>query len=604
VPLNKLSLANESLLLRPIAIIDGSDGAWKCHNSRLSQHKIGDPLDKDITVNRVCDDELNNPEFDSFVIKIDKDGVEINADSDRSILYAIRLTGQLSEIFHGVIPSGLIRDGAALQDRGYMLDVSRGRIPERAEFIRLLDYLCLLRFNHLELYTEHTFAYKNHETVWKGWSPLTADDIRYLDYEAKCRGIELIPNQNSFGHMKEWLEHKEYRHLAEAPDGFDDPWGNRRHYPFSLTPAKPEVFSLLSELYDELLPNFESDRFNVGLDETFDLGQGQSRGICDKMGKGQVYLDYLLRVHELVKKRDHKMLFWGDIVQNHPEIVKKLPENVTAIEWGYENDHDFDKRCRILSDYKISFLNAPGTSLWNTAAGRYKNACENIDRAIEASDSFNGSGILLTDWGDNGHIPPPDLAWPVLAYGAARAWMGTNMEISDPVLWFCKYYLKADSEMLPPVVEVYKILSSLDELADSKVMNGSILGTGLFSFDTLNGKGLLEGFSIKNITPYRININKAEMMLSEIQCDNNENMKEWIDSLSFSILFADYALDALELHKNTGNLKGFQSKSKKMIKKHKDLWHRNYRPGGYEFSRSFLTKAADFFNAESGDKNG
>ena len=83
-----------------------------------------------------------------------------------------------------------------------MLDVSRGRIPLKEEFIRLLDYLFLLRFNHLELYVEHTYAYKNHEAVWKGWSPLTSEDILFLDKESRCRGIELVPNQNSIGHMR------------------------------------------------------------------------------------------------------------------------------------------------------------------------------------------------------------------------------------------------------------------------------------------------------------------------------------------------------------------------------------------------------------------
>ena len=163
-----------------------------------------------------------------------------------------------------------------------------------------------------------------------------------------------------------------------------------------------------------------------------------------------------------------KLLFWADIVQNHPELIEKLPDNITAIEWGYEDDHDFANRCKKLNEYRIPFINAPGKSLWNTAAGRYKNACINIDSAIDAVDSLKGCGILITDWGDNGHIPPPELVWPVIAYGAARAWLGPEAEVKDPVLWYCSEYLKADRKISRIMTNAYKILSSLDKFPEAK----------------------------------------------------------------------------------------------------------------------------------------
>src|SRR5687768_18006604 len=45
-------------------------------------------------------------------------------------------------------------------------------------------------------------------------------------FDAYCAGrhVELVPNQNSFGHMHRWLVHEPYRKLAECPDGFEHPW--------------------------------------------------------------------------------------------------------------------------------------------------------------------------------------------------------------------------------------------------------------------------------------------------------------------------------------------------------------------------------------------
>ena len=102
---------------------------------------------------------------------------------------------------------------------GYMLDISRDKVPTMASLRRMVDVLSALGYNQFQLYTEHTFAYKAHATVWADASPMTAGEIRELDAYCRDRGIELVPNQNSFGHLEKWFKHPEYRPLAEAPYG-------------------------------------------------------------------------------------------------------------------------------------------------------------------------------------------------------------------------------------------------------------------------------------------------------------------------------------------------------------------------------------------------
>ena len=114
-----------------------------------------------------------------------------------------------------------------------MLDVSRDRVPKQAELLSLVDRLSRLRINQLQLYTEHSFAYAGHEVVWRDASPMTPLEIRELDAHCADRGIELVPNQNSFGHMHRWLQHDAYRELAEKPD--DDVPGCPLH------PLEPSV---------------------------------------------------------------------------------------------------------------------------------------------------------------------------------------------------------------------------------------------------------------------------------------------------------------------------------------------------------------------------
>ena len=90
----------------------------------------------------------------------------------------------------------------AFERRGLMLDISRNRVPTMDWLKTLIDALALLRYNELQLYTEHTFAYQTHGTVWKQASPMTAAEIREIDAYCSARGIELVPIQNSFAHLE------------------------------------------------------------------------------------------------------------------------------------------------------------------------------------------------------------------------------------------------------------------------------------------------------------------------------------------------------------------------------------------------------------------
>ena len=98
-----------------------------------------------------------------------------------------------------------------------MLDISRDKVPTMDTLFALIDRLAGWKVNQIQLYSEHTFAYRDHEVVWRDASPMTADEIRAVDAYCTERHIELVPNQNCLGHMDRWLQHDEYRHLAMAP---------------------------------------------------------------------------------------------------------------------------------------------------------------------------------------------------------------------------------------------------------------------------------------------------------------------------------------------------------------------------------------------------
>ncbi|MGC8783843.1 MAG: beta-N-acetylhexosaminidase, partial [Armatimonadota bacterium] len=207
-----------------------------------------------------------------YRLQITPQRVTITASEPAGLFYGAMTLKQILRQCASEVPCCEIDDHPDFPSRGVMLDISRDKVPTLETLFALVDELAEWKVNHLELYTEHTFAYRNHREVWAQASPMTGEDILRLDAYCRERFVELVPNQNSFGHMHRWLKLPRYRHLAECPDGFDWPWGGHSDEPFSLDPTNPESLQFIAGLYEELLPHFSSRKFNVGCDETFDLG--------------------------------------------------------------------------------------------------------------------------------------------------------------------------------------------------------------------------------------------------------------------------------------------------------------------------------------------
>lgn len=330
------------------------------------------------------------------------------------------------------LPCLKISDWPDFPARGVMLDISRDKVYRLETLFTLVDMLAGWKVNQLQLYTEHTFAYQRHPEVWAKASPLTGEEILRLDAYCKDRFIDLVPNQNSFGHMHRWFSHPQYYPLGELAGMENKSWWGRGS--FSLCPGDPGSLALVQSLYEELLPHFSSQLFNVGCDETFDLGMGRSKEECERRGKGRVYLDFLLKIYDLVKSHNRTMQFWGDIIIQYPELVSELPRDTIALEWGYEAADPPADHCEKFASVGVPYYVCPGTSSWNSIAGRTDNALANLATAAQNGIRYAASGFLITDWGDNGHWQVLPVSYLGFAAGAAYAWnYQANRDLDMPL---------------------------------------------------------------------------------------------------------------------------------------------------------------------------
>lgn len=486
-----------------------------------------------------------------------------------------------------------VEDRPALSVRGFMLDISRNRVPTTAFLEQWIDRLALLKFNQLQLYTEHTFAYPGHEEVWAGYDPITPEEMRRLVGYASSRGIELVPNQNSFGHWHRWLIHDRYRPLAEIPEGFQHPFSDRPE-PFSLCPTDPKSLELLDDLYGKLLPCFKSKVFNVGLDETMDLGKGRSRAACEEQGKSLVYLDFLRKVRDLAAKHGKRIQYWADIVFENPDLINKLPEDGQALIWGYESDHPFDAQAQALEDAGIPFLLAPGTSSWNSVLGREQNARANIIAAVKAAVKNRALGILLTDWGDFGHVQGPSTTYAPTLVAAGMAWNPESETLIDEAFLatFLNHHFFEKAE--DPRGEILMELGNLYQEQGPKTLNGApLFFVWRFSQEPMSNERLA-GLSLENLLAFSQKIHRIQPQVAALPI--SPERAEWLWSLNFLSLLVRTAQARLMMNgvatpELPDDLR-LQLKREFWDLAHQlgPVWRQHSREGGLEQSRDLLCR--------------
>ncbi len=547
------------------------------------------------------------PTDESYRLRTGPGGIAIHAATPTGVFRAASTLKQWLASRGRPLAAGFGVQAVEIEDRpdfpirGAMLDVSRNRVPRMDYLKRLIGRLADWKINHLQLYVEHTYAYADHEEVWRDASPFTAGEMRELDAWCRERFIELTPNQNSFGHFHRWLVHDRYRPLAEVPEGFQHPFSVDPE-PFSLCATDPRVLELLAGLYDELLPQFGSRRFNVGLDETFDLGRGRSAEDCEERGKPAVYLDFLRQVHGLVTDRDRRMLFWGDIILEHPEVIDRIPEDAVALCWGYEANHPFGDQCARLAASGRQFWVCPGTSSWNSFGGRLQNAVGNLALAATAGSEAGAQGFLITDWGDHGHLQPPAIAELPLSIGAGFAWSveAAREAASGPErneeAWFERavhLVYDGDETLARAIID----LGALDLDCGGPVMNGTTLFYLLrFIDDDLTHRrfrrlsiGTLQRTYVR-LAAIRDRLNQVESDPSHAALDWTCRMMMWCCQLGVARLAAGRGLLAGQLPAKVRAILGADLRD--IAGALAAVWLATSREGGLRESQDLLLRAA------------
>lgn len=435
--------------------------AYKKENldARLVSALSNLPYDENGACIEIC---ITGSTGENYELWIEEDIIKIQAVGVAGAFYAIQTLRQIFK--QDEIPCLYIKDYPDFSYRGFYHDVTRGRVPTVDAIKKLIDHMVYYKLNSLQLYVEHVFEFEECKELNEKTGYLTKEEILEIGRYCKENFVEFIPSLSTFGHMYEILEQEQYQHLRvlndfKKPENF---WLSRMSH-HTIDPLQPESIELVKHLIDQYLPLFESEYFNICCDETFDLKKYEKEG----QNVARLYVDFVKKIIDHIQQKGKKVMMWGDILLQHPEVIDELPEDVCFLNWDYGDDPS-EKNIEVFEKLNRKQIVCPGTNIWNRFCETVEIEESNISLMAEYGYRHGADGVLNTNWGDWGHTCPMQLSMYGMVLGAAKSW-SVNTKIDD------KFY--EDVETLLYVhkgaMNCLKKLSQMQSLSSAYFMFGA-----------------------------------------------------------------------------------------------------------------------------------
>ena len=224
----------------------------------------------------------------------------------------------------------------------------------------------------------------------------------------------IVPDQEAFGHLRHMLVYEEYQAMAETPHGA------------VLAPGQPGSLQVINQMFTELAALYPSPFLHVGADETVDLGVGQTKAAVDQQGLGPVYLNFMQQIQQTLKPLNRRLLFWGDIAEHSPELLKQMPDefknNTIAISWHYApSETGFTRYLNYFKSAGFETWVSPGINNWSRVYPNYNMGLVNIQQFTRDGQHEGATGQLNTLWYDDGEALAAN-NWYGILFGCAAAW--------------------------------------------------------------------------------------------------------------------------------------------------------------------------------------
>ncbi|MDR3695995.1 beta-N-acetylhexosaminidase [Mucilaginibacter sp.] len=248
--------------------------------------------------------------------------------------------------------------------------------------------------NTLIMEWEGTYPFEKHPLIPNRYAYTKTEVTSFIKYCSDL-GIDVIPLQQSFGHVEYILRNDRYKALREDQKDFSQ-----------VCPLQTRQDSaLFTDLYTELASTHTSKYIHIGGDETYLLGHDERcRLMVAKEGKSKLYINYIRMLCNIVIRLGKTPVLWADIALKYPKAIKLLPKGTVFIDWNYGWDlNNFgDHKKLVQSGYEIWGAPALRSSPDNYFLTQWEKHFKNIRDFVPQAAKLGYKGIVMTSWSTSG----------------------------------------------------------------------------------------------------------------------------------------------------------------------------------------------------------
>ena len=265
---------------------------------------------------------------------------------------------------------------------------------------RYLDYLAVMGYNLVMLYTEYNFEIETEPCFGYMDGKYTHDELKECDDYAYDYGIEMMPCIQTLGHLEGFLKWQQAGCVKDTSS--------------VLLAGSERTYERLDDIIKSAAAPYRSKRIHIGMDEAWDLGRG---AYLDKNGyvpSSEIFMDHLKRVVDITNKYGLTPMMWSDMIFRvssggnlyyekdtviSEDLKAKLPKEVELVYWHYGEEPGCDEYMvekHLELDRNIIY--AGGLWSWNGHLPENNYAFDSTKKAVCACKKYGVREMMTTVW--------------------------------------------------------------------------------------------------------------------------------------------------------------------------------------------------------------
>jgi hexosaminidase len=281
--------------------------------------------------------------------------------------------------------------------RGFHLDL-RIQVMKMQALKNFTLQLSKQGINTLVMEWEATYPFQEDPLIPNRYAYTRQEVKDFINY-CQTLHIDVIPLQQSFGHVEYILRNYKYAQLREDDKDFSQ-----------VCPSETEKNrELFTRLFKDMATMHPSPYFHIGGDETHLLGHCEK---CKKraaeIGISQLYFDHIKMLCDIVVSLGKRPVVWADIALKYPAYIHLLPKETIFVDWnyGWAMDRFGAHEQLVKSGYEIWGAPSIRSSPDNYFLTRWQYHFNNIRDFIPICKNLGYKGIVMTSWSTSGVYSP------------------------------------------------------------------------------------------------------------------------------------------------------------------------------------------------------